>query len=395
MTQYQTCLKKIQDDEHEKLFQSSLIQYAHFGTTLKTLKKYKKLGKFLALLMWFFLVIHSTGMFFDDYRAFLKEHKWLYFVVIISYFLPFPLSRLYSYFKYQYLKTYQKEIDAKEYLVCYGKITKVIAWHKDKQCLTLEIEFSDLKGQIQHKNVNIPYPHHSLVKNKEQLSSKQYQQSTTSLQPENLVNALVRLCLLPYSHFIFDVRIVDAQPEQITIFEQQGRQHNHVWYQHIEGVLADQQPLFLFNVSHIFFIRTTKSNDFHIKFQCVNQKDVYILSQLKNFEHFEKLMFNYFSDISFKYYQQLKYNYTSQEEVLWQSPHRYLIAHQKAILLQQLEMKIALTFVGCMIIFFVLILYIHLYALIFLILSIIILISTYLYCQCNQKYFIPPNIMQL
>lgn len=378
-------LKSIQDDLHEKLFQDALIQYANLGTT-HTLEKFEKLGRLLDFIFWFFLLIHAIGMFFYDHQKILKDHKWLYFVIIIGYLLPFSLDRIYSHLKCRRLKVYQKEINAKEYLICYGKISKIITWHKEKQCLVLEVEFCDLKNQIQHKNINIPYPH-SLVKNKEQ--------NTVHLQPKNLVNAAVRLCLLPYSHFIFDLSIIDAQADKITIFEQRYKQNNYIWHQYIEGIKIHQQPIFLFDVSHIFFLHDVNSTEFQLKFQCVNQADTSISNQLKNFEQFENLILNYFKDISFDHYQQLKYSNTSQEEILWQSPKSKFTTHQKEILLQQLEMKIGLTFAGCFIIFIILLSHIHLYALMFLISSLIILIGTYLYYQHSQTYFILPRTLQL
>ena len=207
----------------------------------------------------------------------------------------------------------------------------------------------------------------------------------------------VRLCVLPHSRFVFDIKIIDALPEQITVFEQQAIQHNSVWHRHVEGMLTHQQAIFLFDISHIFFIQEADSSVFHIKFQCLNRADAYISSQLKNFERFENLMLNYFTDLSFESYQQLKYKNTNslKEEILWKSPNPLLTHEQKQQALQQLEMKISLTFVGCFILFIMLVLYIHLYALIFLILSIIILIGSYLYCQRSQKYFIPPTFTQL
>ena len=397
MTEPHAYIQPIQNDEHEKLFQGAFIQTAHVGSWFNTLKKYKKLGIFLSYLIWFFLVIHATGLFSDAYRAFLTDHKWFFFVVIIGYFLPLVSHFFRDYFKHRHLKAYQKEIDAKEYLVCYGKITNIIAWHKEQHYLALEVEYVDLNNQIQRQNTKVTYPNIFSFEQLENLTPKQYQQCTADFQPEHLVDTSVRLCVLPHSRFVFDIKIIDALPEQITVFEQQAIQHNSVWHRHVEGMLTHQQAIFLFDISHIFFIQEADSSVFHIKFQCLNRADAYISSQLKNFERFENLMLNYFTDLSFESYQQLKYKNTNslKEEILWKSPNPLLTHEQKQQALQQLEMKISLTFVGCFILFIMLVLYIHLYALIFLILSIIILIGSYLYCQRSQKYFIPPTFTQL
>lgn len=395
MTPRHAYIRHIQEDEHKKLFRGALTQSIHVNTLLHSLEKYEKFGRLLDVLFWLFLLIHVIAMLFDQYHEFLKHHKWLYIVVAIAYLLPLPLRKLYHYLKNRPLKQYRKEIEAKEYLVTYGQINQVIAWCKEKQYLELAIHYIDLFDQPHQQQIKIPYPSNALFSNREQLSDQHYQIYTADFQPEQLVGTSIRLCLLAQSHFIFDLTIVDAPATHISLAQQERPQQNLVWYTHVEGVLCHQKPTFLCNVSQVMFIRTQERGDFYLHLQGIKQADLIIDPHFKDFERIENNLLNHFSEIDFNTYQKLKYSDAVVQEVLWQSPHPIASTHDKEILWQQFEMNLTLIFVVCLALFLILLFYIHGYALLLFIGSIILLVTHYFSQKNNPRYFIAPPFSQL
>ncbi|MCH7332622.1 hypothetical protein [Acinetobacter modestus] len=342
----------------------------HFFTDRQMLKQ--KIQSFASLL-------YILGLFssFIPFIPLKKEQSQLLFLgAAICYGILLLQNFVSSSLKKYYLRQYQLEIDAHQYLATQGEILQIHVWNQKQKWLELTVEFQDISNDYIRKKFRIPYP--------------QLEKSKNLLDPEQLIGQKSELCLLPQSYQLLQIRLLPTDTTKLAFFHSKSAlffSQNQLWSLHCQGIQI-KSSVCTFDVQQISFNRLIDKPTFIIQLHCNNASDFHISSELSNFPIFERALFECFEGIDFNFYQKLKYSNHPQQQEIWHSPFPSLSAEQKHKQNQQLEHSIGLCVGICIVVSFIVMFSIHIIiGVMSLIFSFIILMTFYFYHLNSRKYF--------
>lgn len=342
----------------------------HFFTDRQMLKQ--KIQSFASLL-------YILGLFssFIPFIPLKKEQSQLLFLgAAICYGILLLQNFVSSSLKKYYLRQYQLEIDAHQYLATQGEILQIHVWNQKQKWLELTVEFQDISNNYIRKKFRIPYP--------------QLEKSKNLLDPEQLIGQKSELCLLPQSYQLLQIRLLPTDTTKLAFFHSKSAlffSQNQLWSLHCQGIQI-KSSVCTFTVQEIQLIRSTYHTDFDLYFVCPEYPDFQISSTLYNFSDFEHTLFECFNDLDCESYQKLKYSNQPQQVKIWQCQPALLPTIEKKQAIKDLELSLGLIFIIVIVMVFILIFSIHyLIGIFFLLFAVVILISVYLYKSYSRHLF--------
>lgn len=327
----------------------------------------------------FALLLYMLGIFssFIPFIPLEKEQsRWLFLGAVICYGILLLQSFISSSLKKYYLRPYQPEIEAHQYLATQGEILQIHVWNQKQKWLELTAEFQDISNDYIRKKFRIPYP--------------QIEKFKSPLDPEQLIGQKVELCVLPQSYQLLQIRLLPTDKTKLEFFHSKSAlffSQNQLWSLHHQGIHI-KSSVCTFTVQEIQFIRSTENSDFHLDFYCPEYCDFQIPSTIGNFSEFEQALFECFKDIEFDHYQKLKYSNQPQHIKIWQCQPALLPTLEKRKVIKDFELSLGLIFIITIVIVFILIFSAHHFiGLSLLFFAIVALISIYFYNLSSKRLF--------
>lgn len=329
--------QKLHIKDQKKLFKTQLALLLSPTYIQRHRLKYprhiERLHLFIPLIM-FPLYFSFTLLFVS--KATLEKFTWVFMVLATLFAFNLIKHVIFYLINQAKLRPYKQEIEKAEYLVTQGFIrhASLIPQH---EALQLQIDSLDLQQQIQSQSFVI-HPIQLLHYNDEGnvLLSKSISLPKFS-HIELLLGQKVELCLLPESHLLIQIRIIESEAQQKQIWQHQLHKNAVVWHNHSAGIPHQHSPYALSNVESIHAMKTEEG--FELTFQCMEQDNFSISNQLMNFQEIEPSLPHIFKGFDQSTYNAFKQNPDLKSMQLWHTPQPINTMLQK----QQQEQKLQLS----------------------------------------------------
>lgn len=276
------------------------------------------------------------------------DYLWLWtllLILLISFIILVICIRFIQ--KYR-TSPYSQELEQAEYLVTYGFIRGVKKSIRNGS-IELNIEYINLAQELVSKTFIIRPIQLLLYTNEAKVLLSNPIYFPKSHRPELLVEQQVELCLLPTSHFMLQIRLIDHVAHFTEIWQHKLHKRAVFWHLHSSGIPHHCSPYALANVQSIQVTKTATA--FELLFQCVEQDDFSIPSDLVNFKDIELQIETFFKGFDQSAYERFKQHSELNSIELWQTSKPISSTLQKQQQNLQVQLSTSLLFAVLMIIF--------------------------------------------
>lgn len=384
-------IKKLLTEDLQKLFKQQITQLCSPSVVLRYARYIKKPLKIVMQVIFLGLMLASTSIQFGFIsRQIYLDNLWLW-ILFLSLAMSIIILDISIWFFQKYRTSpYSQELEKAEYLVTHGFIRNVVKSSKN-DALELHIEYLNLDQKLLSKTFHlrpIQLLHYQSIGNV--LSSNPVYLPDFHT-PELLLGQQVELCLLPTSHFLVQIRLIDSEARCTEIWPHKLHKRAVFWHLHNAGIPHHQAPYVLANMQSIQAIKT--ATGFELLFECVEQDDFSIPCDLANFKDIELQIQSFFKGFDQSAYERFKQRPDVYPVQLWHTPQPISTSIQKKEQDDQLQLSTALLFFILLIIFCVICLYSIVWGILCFIFSLACLMRWNFYQQkkigfYNGQYFI-------
>ncbi|WP_180116530.1 hypothetical protein [Acinetobacter sp. YH12140] len=385
-------IKKLLTEDLQKLFKKQITQLCSPSVVLRY-ERY--IEKPISIVIHYYSIFAILGLIISNQSDFITDQTYLDYrwLVMLSLILAICLLvidlSIWLLHKYR-TSPYNQELEKAEYLVIHSFIRNVEKSSKN-DAIELHIEYLNLDQELVSKTFVIQPVQLLYYKNEANVLLSNFVYLPKFHQIELLIGQQVELCLLPTSHFLVQIRLIDPEATCTEIWQHKLHKRAVFWHPHTSGIPHHQAPYALANVQSIQAVKT--ATGFELLFQCVEQDDFNIPSNLGNFKDIELQIQSFFKGFDQSAHERFKQHSDAHSVQLWQTPQPISTNIQKKEQDGQLQLSTALLFFILLIIFFIICQYSIGWGVFCFIFSLAFLLRWYFYQQnkigfYNGQYFI-------
>lgn len=241
-------IKKLLSEDRQKLFKKQIAQLCNPSFVLRY-KRYieKPLEKFISGIFPALIFVLIAIQFGFISKQTYYDFRWLWSIFMIIAISMVAVNLIIWFTQNYKTSPYNQELEKAEYLITHGFIRKVEKSSKN-DAIELRIEYLNLDKELVSKTFVIRPVQLLYYKNEANVLLSNFVYLPKFHQIELLIGQQVELCLLPTSHFLVQIRLIDPEATCTDIWQPKLHKRAVFWHPHTSGIPHHQAPYALANV---------------------------------------------------------------------------------------------------------------------------------------------------